>query len=273
MRRSSTPQEQETIDEKRGALVAMFAQLKDLQMAAGIVENRAKETPIGDNETEYDEYEDSTIPTSSSLSPIERKVLVIPSNGNLETNVSHLEIKFRTRQAQTELNYIRDLIADISFQFSHVIRSQHRKNVRTRSQKRIKSIHNQLTLHARIYSRCRNHLVALKCGQTILRQYRVLTKEDLKSSTAILDPNQPGSTSLRLSWIWHGSKWLLMKDNSFTGSNVNVGMGPIDPEIDSDPVPMSGPEPAAAAGPAPTSEAFTLHECMCIVFSMQFHTY
>ena len=84
----------------------MFAQLKDLQMAAGIVENWAAETPIGDNETEYDEYEDPTIPTSSSLSPIERKVLVIPSNGNLETNVSGLEIKFRTRQAQTELNHI-----------------------------------------------------------------------------------------------------------------------------------------------------------------------
>ena len=34
VRRSSTPDEQEVIDEKQAALVAMFAQLKDLQTVA-----------------------------------------------------------------------------------------------------------------------------------------------------------------------------------------------------------------------------------------------
>jgi hypothetical protein len=37
---------------------------------------------------------------------------------------------------------------------------------------------------------------------TILDKFRILLKEDVKASTAIVDPNDTGSTSLRLSWIW-----------------------------------------------------------------------
>jgi hypothetical protein len=241
------------VDGKREDLVAMFAQLKDLQIAAGVTENTTNEHPILDNETEYDEYEDSIPQTVTDLLPIERKTIVLPSNGNTETNVSVLEIKFRISQAQTQLNQLRELIADISFQFSHVIRGQIRKNVRTRSQKRVKSLHNQLTLHARIYTRARNHLVALNCEQSILGQFRELKREDLKSSTAILDPNEPGSTSLKLSWIWHSGKWLLMQDilMSESGSGTTA-------ESESEAI----SDPGAGPGPGTVPDAVTLHECM-----------
>lgn len=229
----------------------MFAQLRDLQMIAGIIEISGNEKPVLDNETEYDEYDESTNQTTPVINPIERKVIILPSNGNVKTEVSDLEIKYRIKQANTELNQLRDLIADISFQFSHIIRGQIRKNIRTRSQKRIKSIHNQVTLHARIYARCRNHLVALNCGESILRQYRILTKEDLKSSTAILDPNQPGSTRIKLSWIWHSSKWLLLNDNAFSVADAESDYGP---------------STAPDAGPAPVTDARTLHECDFLLF-------
>ena len=123
---------------------------------------------ILDNETEFDEYNEYMNQAPPILRPIECKVIALPSNGNLETDVSDLEIKFRIRQANSEPNQLRDLIADISFQFSHVIRGQ---IIRTRSQKRVKSTHNQLTLHTRIYTHCRNHLVALNCEESILHQY------------------------------------------------------------------------------------------------------
>ena len=65
VRRSSMPDEQEVIDEKRAALVAMFAQLKDLQMVASVMENSLKEKPILDNETEFDEYMNQVPPILS----------------------------------------------------------------------------------------------------------------------------------------------------------------------------------------------------------------
>ena len=101
-----------------------------------------------DDETEYDDYEEPTVKPDTYLTPIERKIIVLPSNGNVESNpsASDLEIKLRKMQADSQLNHIRDLIADISFQFSHVIRGQIRKNIRSRSQKCVKSLHNELTL-------------------------------------------------------------------------------------------------------------------------------
>jgi hypothetical protein len=36
--------------------------------------------------------------------------------------------------------------------------------------------------------------------------FQRLTKGDLNASTAILQPNEPGSTNLRLSWLWHNAR-------------------------------------------------------------------
>lgn len=74
VRRNSSPEDQEKIDIKREDLVAMFAQLKDLQISAGVTENTTNEHPVLDNEKEYDEYEeDSTEQTVADIIPIERK--------------------------------------------------------------------------------------------------------------------------------------------------------------------------------------------------------
>jgi len=101
----------------------MFVQLKELQVAAGIIENTSNEIPILDDETEYDEYDEEVqiAQPVRDITPIERKVIVLPSNGNVVNDVAKLETTFRTSQAETQLNHLRDLIADISFQFSHVI--------------------------------------------------------------------------------------------------------------------------------------------------------
>ena len=104
-------------------------------MVAGVMENSLKEKLILDNETEFDEYNEYTNQVPPILTPIEHKVIALPSNGNLETDVSDLKIKFWIRQANSKLNQLRDLIADISFQFSHVIHGQIRKNIQTCSQK------------------------------------------------------------------------------------------------------------------------------------------
>lgn len=268
VRRRSGPDDQEIIEEKRDALVAMFVQLKDLQIAAGITESAALPMPVLDDETEYDEHDEMiSTETDSEIVPVERKIIVIPSNGNVVTNATDLEIRFRTRQAETQLNRLRDIIADISFQYSHVIRGQIRKDVRTRSQKRIKSLHHKLSLHARIYTRCRNHLVALNCGQSILNLYRVLKKEDLKTSTAILDPNLPGSTTLKLSWIWHSGSWLLMNDDAAAVASSYSGAasaaGP-DGAPEFDPAPVSNP--AAASVITPSADPLSLNECMYFFF-------
>jgi hypothetical protein len=42
----------------------------------------------------------------------------------------------------------------------------------------------------------------LEAPSSILEKYKILEKKDILSSTAIQDPNEPGYSTLRLSWIW-----------------------------------------------------------------------
>jgi hypothetical protein len=133
---------------------------------------------------------------------VERRLISLPSNGNVHDRFSPLELSLRKLQAQHHLNRLRDLIADKSFQYSHVIRAAPRKVVKTRARAKIKSLDNEIILHSRIYSRCRNRLPTLGADDRLLQIFQILTRDDVKASTAVLDPNTPGSTRVRLSWIW-----------------------------------------------------------------------
>ncbi|KAF9496239.1 hypothetical protein BDN71DRAFT_1356904, partial [Pleurotus eryngii] len=49
-------------------------------------------------------------------------------------------------------------------------------------------------------------MMTLKADNTILRKFKELSKANIKSNTYVVNPNQPGSTTLDLSWIWHVSQ-------------------------------------------------------------------
>jgi hypothetical protein len=57
-----------------------------------------------------------------------------------------------------------------------------------------------------MYNHCRSRLLALGCDTVTSSIFQQLTKGDLNTSTAILQPNEPGSTNLRLSWLWHNAR-------------------------------------------------------------------
>ena len=79
-----------------------------------------------------------------------------------------------------------------------------------------------------MYNHCQSRLLALDCNAETLSMFQQLTKDDLHASTAILKPNVPGSTTLRLSWIWHNA-------HIWTGvfANKDIGVG-ADADADAD---------------------------------------
>lgn len=92
----------------------------------------------------------------------------------------------------------------------------------------------------------------------------------MKTSTAILDPNQPGSTDLKLSWIWHSGRWLLLNDQAldsadpavFTNPGADSNAGAAGNHNSSIPVPDPGADTDAAADLRPGTDPLTLHECL-----------
>lgn len=137
--------------------------------------------------------------------PIEDQIIALPSNGNTSNVYRELELTHRIAMVEEQLNHIRDLIAEKSFQFSHVIRVSPRKGVTTRSRAAVKKLNNQIAEHCRLYARCRSCIVVLGADTSIISRFRVLSPADVSASTALLNPNQVGSTTIKLSWIWQTS--------------------------------------------------------------------
>lgn len=136
--------------------------------------------------------------------PPERRALPLPSNHPHSNHPDRqVELKLRIQQASRYLSVLRESIADKSFQYSHIIRSAPSKGVRTRSRAIIGRMSENISHYARVYCQSRAAMSRLGADERTMNTFKVLTKDDVKASTAILNPNIPGSSSLKLSWIWN----------------------------------------------------------------------
>jgi hypothetical protein len=173
--------------------------------------------------------EDTTIelrlaPASTlGLPAIENYLIPLPSNGNVSLCHSDIKISLRSSRAEHHLTCICELIAEKSFQYSHVIHVSTRKGPTTRSRATVKNLNSEIVLHCRLYTQCQACLITLGVDQS---HFKVLTPEDVKASTAILKPNDFGSTRLKLSWIWESSDGhrfgLAGPGGSGSGSDINL---------------------------------------------------
>jgi len=91
--------------------------------------------------------------------PIEEQPISLPSNGNVPAIYHELELSHRISHADHHLNRIQDLIAEKSFQYSHVIHVAPRKAVNTHSRAAVKKLNLEIALHCRLYSQCQTWLL------------------------------------------------------------------------------------------------------------------
>jgi len=157
-----------------------------------------------DPDSEHPDQDSTRIETQENedVQP-ERRRIILPST-HMPDNPSmcQVELQLRIKQATRYLGAIRNAVAEKSFQYSHVLRLAPSKGAETRSRRLIAKVNNRIALYCRVYARSRIAMVRLGADNTILERFHVLLKEDVKASTAILKPNLPGSSNLRLSWIW-----------------------------------------------------------------------
>ncbi|KAF8965105.1 hypothetical protein BDZ97DRAFT_1659385, partial [Flammula alnicola] len=214
--------DRQQMEKLRKALAPLLTELARLQAAAGAFQSTRSDTTEQDETMEdwdnvaegINDGDATPDPDSASAAeeqsasadddiPVERQTLCLPSNGNVGPMYDEIELALRKTQAKAHLNQLRELIAEKSFQYSDVIRAAPRKGVRTRGRAAVKDLNMRISFHCQVYSRCRARLVLLHADEATLQKFRLLKKEDIKASTAVLRPNTPGSTTLQLSWIWH----------------------------------------------------------------------
>jgi len=134
--------------------------------------------------------------------PPKQKSVILPSTHlPIGHALGNKELALHIKQATHYLAAIQEAVAEKSFQYSHIMRKAPSKSVRTRSRALISKLNHWIALCCQVYGRARTALVQLGADDKTLRTFRILLKEDVKASTAILDPNIAGSSSLQLSWM------------------------------------------------------------------------
>jgi hypothetical protein len=149
------------------------------------------------------------IPTET-VEDTEKKVLFLPSIIGHERcaefglqSLVNKEIALREGQANDSLEAIRLAIGEKSFRFRKQLRLAASKKKKTRSWDGIHLLGKRLQHHRLVYREARHALIRLGVSQTKLqREYRELTDDDLRTSTAVMEPNARGQRKAELSWIW-----------------------------------------------------------------------
>ena len=154
--------------------------------------------------TDTDRYvqpEHQQILLPSSFGPAACKGVLAP--------FSNLQLLLCKGQANDILQALRLLIGKQSFHYRKKIRKgviNSNYNMRTRSHKEANENAKAIKLLARIYRCIRQSMLTLGASEDDKAKYQQLTKEDIKSSTAVVDFNAAGQRNKSLSWIWHTHK-------------------------------------------------------------------
>ncbi|GLB37202.1 hypothetical protein LshimejAT787_0402530 [Lyophyllum shimeji] len=200
----------EAAREQLRAQIAVFLTAREsYQITSGMVIAADNNGYVAQFE-EIPEPHEASPQTSSDAGPPEKytlppEAITLPLPSALLDTTSPLrdvELSLRELQADKLLQDLREAIAEKSFVFSHIMRVAPRKAVRTRSRGKLLKIEQNIASLSAAYSKCRDAFDRLGAPPSISQRYKVLRKQDTQSSTAILDPNTVGASTLRLSWIW-----------------------------------------------------------------------
>ena len=211
--RYPSEENQSKLDGLREMVTADFAALDALLSQTGLPNLGGNYKSFGHPAVEdFDDLDDDeaddgfTISAAkSAVIPVEDRQLPLPSYQNAAHSIATVELRLRHQQADELLESLRVTIADKSFQYSHVIRVAPRKSVKTRARSTIAKLNEKIAANSIAYRRCREAMERLGAGSDSLLKFQRLDRSDVKASSALVDPNHAGASTLRLSWIWHNN--------------------------------------------------------------------
>ena len=113
-----------------------------------------------------------------------------------------VELELRIGEANDALQGVRTQIGFKSYIFRKQIRAWKGKKRRTRGYDNIERSNEELNIQRKLYSNALRALKNLGAGQEILNKYKEIKKDDLRTVTAIAEPNSRGQSQVKLAWFW-----------------------------------------------------------------------
>ncbi|KAH9912946.1 uncharacterized protein B0H18DRAFT_889089, partial [Fomitopsis serialis] len=173
-----------------------------------------------------DEWEEDAAVANNPWHIFPHTKLGLPSNfsrnalaaNGLQRLAAH-ELTLRRGQANDALQQLRILIGKKSFEFRTTIRHGRidGNKKRTRSFTKLGNLDRAVQLQAAIYRRARAAMQVLGLSEEEQAKYQQLTADDLKTVTAVAEPNKRGQRHKSSSWIWNVNVGGDMRSNDELG--------------------------------------------------------
>ena len=198
---------QQQIDAFRDKARSYLIGVDKLNGSAGILDDHEW------SDAEDEEYSPDTLlpAVEKDAVPPEKQLIPLPSSFGAEAcngplgRLALVELDLRIGQANDILRFLRTAIGQKSFLYRTNVRhpsgnSGYRKT--TRSYAEVQAVELTITQGAKVYSSIRTAMERLGADGEVMERFQKLEKEDLKASTAVIDPNARGEREKTLSWIW-----------------------------------------------------------------------
>jgi hypothetical protein len=162
-----------------------------------------------DCEGDADEDEDSDDEEAPLSSHPETAYLPLPSHlgrdhfkNPLIAALAAEEVQLRLDQASDALQQLRLSLGLKSALFRSMVRVAKSQYTKTRAWRAVKAVDMSLRQHAQQYRNAHRALLHLGASSSVMANFPVLKKEDLKLSRDIVEENRVGQRSEHVTWIW-----------------------------------------------------------------------
>jgi hypothetical protein len=82
------------------------------------------------------------------------------------------------------------------------VRPARTQRLKTRAWAEVHAVESTVQHHAQVYNRVQQSMLHLSADASLLDQYKVLERHDLKIDTTIIAPNVRGQQNKSLPWFW-----------------------------------------------------------------------
>lgn len=155
--------------------------------------------------------EDPDLPVAFVLPKVfaENKFLCFPSTLGAEAlkaagfnALIEKELMLRKGQANDSLQGVRTSLGEKSFLFRHDLRLADSKVKKTKAWTRLVTVNKKVNRHRWVYEKSRAAMIRLGADTETMQEYRTLTRDDCRVSTAVMMPNKSGERDAKLAWFW-----------------------------------------------------------------------
>ena len=121
---------------------------------------------------------------------------------NAAEDLAKAELHLREGQLNDSLHHIRIALGHKSYLFRNNVHPACTQRLKTHAWTEVHTVESTVQHHVWVYNRAWKSMLDLDANISLLDQYKVLKRQDMKIDTTVIAPNVHGQRNMSLPWFW-----------------------------------------------------------------------